>query len=157
MAAATLVYMASTPKDAARERAKAALRRIVNEDFGGNGTKAAEALGFSQPHLSNMLSNASRGPGVEVLLKLREYTGRSIDELLGFEVVAKRDFASERIELKMMREAVMEILAAVRDHGVGDRMKRAEIRRTAEDYRKALETLGGQIARDELVEGRKTG
>lgn len=155
MAAATLVYMSPTPKDAARERAKAALRRVVQEDFGGNGTKAAEALGISQPHLSNMLSNANRGPGVEVLLKLREYTGRSIDELLGFEVVAKRDFAAERIELRMMREAVMEILSMLRDTGPGDRAKRADIRRHAEELRKALETLGGQIARDELVEVRK--
>ncbi len=152
MSTATLIYMAATPKDAARERAKAALRRVVEEDFGGNGTKAAEALGFSQPHLSNMLSQANRGPGIEVLLKLREYTGRSVDELLGYEETPRRDFAAERFELKIMRETIMEILEMLRDRGTGDRQKRAEIRANAEKLRKGLELLGGQIARDERVE-----
>lgn len=62
-----------------------AVREIVERDFGGKQTAAAKALKVSQGHLSHVLRSGDRGPGLPFLIALREYTGRSIDSLLGFE------------------------------------------------------------------------
>lgn len=63
----------------------AAVRELVERDFEGSQTAAAKALKVSQGHLSHVLRSGDRGPGLPFLIALREYTGRSIDSLLGLE------------------------------------------------------------------------
>lgn len=58
------------------------LRKVIEEKFEGNQTRAAKALDCSQPHLSNILSGKV-GPGLNQLMAMRQLTGRSIDALLG--------------------------------------------------------------------------
>ncbi len=60
------------------------IARLVDEQYEGNQTKAAKALGMSQPHISNLINGtAGRGPGLAALILLRHVTNRSIDSLLG--------------------------------------------------------------------------
>lgn len=61
------------------------VKRIVDADFGGVQRAAEKRLRISQSHLSQLIrgEHGARGPGLQVLLKLREYSGKSIDELLG--------------------------------------------------------------------------
>lgn len=58
------------------------VRRVIDERYEGNQTRAAKALDCSQSMLSNIL-NGTRGPGLNQLMALRHLTGRSIDSLLG--------------------------------------------------------------------------
>jgi transcriptional regulator with XRE-family HTH domain len=58
------------------------VRRVIDERYEGNQTRAAKALDCSQSMLSNIL-NGIRGPGLNQLMALRHLTGRSIDSLLG--------------------------------------------------------------------------
>lgn len=62
-----------------------AVRELIERDFEGNQTAAAKALKVSQGHVSHVLNSEDRGPGLPFLIALREYTGRSIDSLLGLE------------------------------------------------------------------------
>lgn len=59
----------------------------MKERFEGNQTAAARALGVSQPYLNQLVTSSmkgeGRGPGLGILLLMREKTGRSIEELLG--------------------------------------------------------------------------
>lgn len=59
------------------------LRDWVLKEFEDNQTHAAKALGVTQGHISAMM-RGDRGPGLNTLILMREKTGRSIDELLGF-------------------------------------------------------------------------
>jgi hypothetical protein len=55
--------------------------------FGGNQTRMAKAWGVSQPQLNQILNASGRGAGVAVLCRLRQATGRSIDDLLGLDPI----------------------------------------------------------------------
>ncbi len=70
------------PKQAFEAFARA-LTKWVNEAHDGNQTAAGHALGISQGHISAMM-RGDRGPGLNTILLLREKTGMSADELLGF-------------------------------------------------------------------------
>jgi plasmid maintenance system antidote protein VapI len=59
------------------------LRRYVDREFDGNQSTAGRRLGIDQSHLSALLSG-KRGVGLPVLLLLRDRTGRTVDEWLGF-------------------------------------------------------------------------
>lgn len=59
------------------------LKRILDERFGGNQTRASAAMGISQSHLSQIL--AGDGAGIAVLIKVRAYTRVSLEDLLGLE------------------------------------------------------------------------
>jgi plasmid maintenance system antidote protein VapI len=60
------------------------LQSYVLAEFEDNQSRAGKALGIDQSHLSSLLSG-KKGPGIPLLLKLRERTGRSIDEWLGLQ------------------------------------------------------------------------
>lgn len=87
----TLVYVASAKQIDRRyiEHVARELAKVVKEQFEGNQTRAAKRLGLSQAHLSHLIAGQTgRGPGLTVLIRLREYTGRSIDSLLGLPPIA---------------------------------------------------------------------
>lgn len=60
----------------------AELRRVVEDRYAGNQTRAAKGLDCTQGHISAMLLG-NRGPGLNTLMAMRDITGRSIDSLLG--------------------------------------------------------------------------
>lgn len=60
----------------------AALRELIRNRYDDNQHKAADALGFSQPYLSQLLS-MKRSPGIAILLRISGLTGISLDELVG--------------------------------------------------------------------------
>lgn len=62
------------------------LRQIISERYGTQ-LAASKAFGMSQSHLSEILGG-TRGPGLNFMIRLRELTGRSIDDLLGLAPVA---------------------------------------------------------------------
>lgn len=68
------------------ERLRALLREIITKDFDGGLTKAAEKLGVTHATISDVL-NGKRGVGQKLLNGMAEYTGRSLDDLLGRPVV----------------------------------------------------------------------
>lgn len=60
------------------------LQEIVRDHFDGNQRKAADALGMSGAHLSNLIAGLEgRGPGLSVLIAMSDFTNRSIDDILG--------------------------------------------------------------------------
>jgi transcriptional regulator with XRE-family HTH domain len=64
------------------ENLRRALKRLVDEEFEGIATRAAKALGVSQPLISGIL-DGSKGAGPKVIQAIADYTGRSIDDLYG--------------------------------------------------------------------------
>lgn len=58
------------------------LRDIVRDDFANKQNEAADKIGAGRSQLSEFLSG-SRGAGLDFIEKVADYTGRSIDELLG--------------------------------------------------------------------------
>ncbi len=66
----------------ANEALRAAVRKIVKDQFSGDKTKAAKAIGISASMLSEFLKG-TRGAGNKTLLKLAKFTGRSMDSLSG--------------------------------------------------------------------------
>lgn len=60
----------------------AALRELIQTRYDDNQHKAADALGFSQPYLSQLLS-MKRSPGIAILLRISGVSGLSLDELVG--------------------------------------------------------------------------
>lgn len=57
------------------------LRRIVHERFEGHHTKAAEAMGVSQPLVSGTLANGTFG--MKLLLGMSRLTDMTMDQILG--------------------------------------------------------------------------
>jgi type IV secretory pathway VirB10-like protein len=58
------------------------LRPIVAEQFDNNQTRASEAMGIAQSHLSQILM--SQGAGIAVLIRIRAFLGNmTIDDMLG--------------------------------------------------------------------------
>ncbi len=68
--------------DFVREHFALEVRKVIEERFDGNQSRAARALDCSQPHISGILSG-EKGPGLNQLMAMRQLTGRSIDSLLG--------------------------------------------------------------------------
>lgn len=62
-------------------RVKKLLVALIETQFGGKQTTAAKALGVSQSHISGVISGRT-GPGMNLLVALRDWTGLSIDALL---------------------------------------------------------------------------
>jgi transcriptional regulator with XRE-family HTH domain len=81
----TMHYMAAPKGKAAGSeeagRVRAIVRELCESRYDGNRTRAAEALHVSQPTLSELL-NGKAGPGFQLLERLRELTGKCIDEML---------------------------------------------------------------------------
>jgi transcriptional regulator with XRE-family HTH domain len=89
--------------EAMNRRVGAVIAEVVREQFAGNQSRAAEALGLSQSHLSNLMSGRSgRGVGLPVLLILREKTNRSIDDILGL------TGTPEEMSISQLRESIAE-------------------------------------------------
>ncbi len=65
-----------------RERVRLLLEKIVDEEFDGNRTQAAKALGVSQSYVTELLK-ASRGVGPTILVSIADRARVSIDELMG--------------------------------------------------------------------------
>lgn len=63
------------------EHLASVLKPIVEKDFENNQTRASRAMGIAQSHLSQILM--SEGAGIAVLIRIRAFTGMSIDQLLG--------------------------------------------------------------------------
>lgn len=64
------------------ERLRVLLREIIAKDFEGGLSRAATKLGVAHATISDVL-NGKRGVGQKLLNGLAEYTGRSLDDLLG--------------------------------------------------------------------------
>ena len=64
------------------EHLRGILKKLVDEEFGGVDTRAAKALGVSQPLVSVFL-NGGGGAGPKLIQAIADYTGRSIDDLYG--------------------------------------------------------------------------
>lgn len=75
------------------------LRRIIDTDFGGNQTAAGKEMHISQGQISQMLMGPRgiKGVGLGSLLRLREYSGMSLDELLGLEPISRDQAILERL------------------------------------------------------------
>jgi hypothetical protein len=79
----------SKSADAAVRHAIAAfLHRIVRDEFGGNGTKAAQAIGIPQSQISAAMnpSESGRGAGLVTLIRIADYAGVALDEVIGRKV-----------------------------------------------------------------------
>ncbi len=76
-----------------------ALTKWVTDVCEGNQSQAAKLLRVSQGHISAMM-NGSRGPGLNALIALRDQTGLSADELLGFGP-APGDALTERLRASL--------------------------------------------------------
>lgn len=104
----TLACVASTKRLDPKYLAHLAdvVKTVVERDFGGIQRGAAEKrLGISQSHISQLIrgEHGERGPGLPVLLKLREYTGMSLDALLGLPALTNEKLSDasllQRVEL----------------------------------------------------------
>lgn len=96
--ASTLGYMTTTKRIPAPEF-KAFGRFLddwVNREYQGNQTAAGKALKISQGHISALI-RGERGPGLSMLLKMREKTGATIDSMLGFASMTGADELLERL------------------------------------------------------------
>lgn len=80
----TLGGMASSKSltAAQNEHLRGVVRRILTQDFDGNVSRTAKALGVVQSMVSEFLSGA-RGAGPKMLQGVADYTGQSIDSLYG--------------------------------------------------------------------------
>ncbi len=80
----TLPRVAATKTLPVREKAAFTSRfnRWVRDEQDNNQTKAGEAIGISQAHVSALM-RGERGPGLSFLILLRKKTSITIDEWLG--------------------------------------------------------------------------
>lgn len=101
---------------------------IWKRDFEGKGrggkdvaqTAAAERIGLSQPTLNALKTGTGKGVGLNTLLILRKYEGRSIDDMLGLPPLggAVKSAAIEMLEAELARvrarnrELEMQLMAA---------------------------------------------
>jgi hypothetical protein len=67
---------------AVRATVRALVQDIVKREFGNNKSAAARGLKISQSFVSEIMGDG-RGAGLALLLALRTYVGRSIDDLCG--------------------------------------------------------------------------
>ncbi len=93
------------------EQAKALAKRLEPyfENYDRNQTSMAKAWGVSQSQLSQILSGKGRGAGVAVLVRIRQHTGLTLDELLGLaETSPVVDAGVERV-VSAVEKAISEI------------------------------------------------
>jgi transcriptional regulator with XRE-family HTH domain len=109
----TVARMGRTKRVEARYIASVArhVRRFIDERHNGNQSRAAEALGVSQGHLSQIVNAAERGPGLPFLVALRNKTGTPIDDLLGLEPLTA-NAPAPTADLDAIRSLLREELAA---------------------------------------------
>ncbi len=69
----------------------AGVLRPYLDRYEGNGTRLARAMDVSQSQLSQLLSGRGRGAGVAVLCRIRQFTGISIDDILGLPALTARE------------------------------------------------------------------
>lgn len=71
--------------DKQKEHLRTLLQPIVDERFDGNATQAAKAMRIPQPQLAQILhgEKSPRSAGVAVLVRIRAFTGITLDDLLG--------------------------------------------------------------------------
>lgn len=82
----------------------------VNEKHGGNQTHAGKAIGITQSHVSALMGG-DRGPGLNLLMKLRKPMSLTIDEILGLDPLPGRDIqalATSVAEVLLTRRALEE-------------------------------------------------
>ncbi len=72
------------------------LKKLVDEEYDGNQTRAGKDLGVTQSHISAMQLGV-RGPGLNTLLLMREKTHMTIDDMLGLPPVAPRPMPKEEL------------------------------------------------------------
>lgn len=66
------------------KRLREIVLKLLAEDFGGNQTRAAQALGVTQAYLSQFVDpTRNHGAGPKLINGLAAYTGRSLDDLYG--------------------------------------------------------------------------
>lgn len=95
-----------------------ALSRWVSEKCEGNQTLASSILGISQGHISALMLG-TRGPGLPTIILVREKTGLSADELLGFgppdvDALVERLKSSLVTDVARMRSQATRTLEAAR-------------------------------------------
>lgn len=90
----TLTSVASKQTKRIPQRAFEAFGRALEEyvrlRHGGNQSNAAKALGITQGHISAII-RGERGPGANAMIALRLATGKTIDEMLGFQAPPTED------------------------------------------------------------------
>ena len=89
-----------------RENAARLLRAAMSRRAKASQEDVAEQLGISQPALSNILQ-AKGALGVNALIAIRNYTGNSIDELLGLPPLARPQSGDE---VRAMLEQILSTL-----------------------------------------------
>lgn len=117
----TLRYVPSKQTKKIPEKPRKAFARVlqhlIDSKYEGNQTRAGKALHVTQGHISALL-RGDRGPGLNMLLLMRLETGKTIDEMLGFEAAPEQELenrlvASVQVEAlrvtKALREARMEL------------------------------------------------
>lgn len=103
------------------------LDEIIKTRFDDNQTRAAKQLGISQSHLSKLTSAEAKrgepvsGPGLYTLLKMREITDRSLDDLLGLTLPS--DLSASALEASIERTRMER--AAERAERAAERIERA--------------------------------
>jgi plasmid maintenance system antidote protein VapI len=70
--------------EAVREDFMRVFAKWVKDVHDDNQTAAGRELGMTQSHVSALLAG-SRGPGIDLLIRMRKVTGLSLDQLLGLE------------------------------------------------------------------------
>jgi transcriptional regulator with XRE-family HTH domain len=108
-----LAYMPRTKKvaSATARHFQTVFSRWVDAEFEGNHTAAGRMLGMTQGHVS-ALYNGDRGPGLSLLLLLREKTGQDFSFWLGLKPIGEAPAATPVLDT--IREAVRAELAAIR-------------------------------------------
>jgi plasmid maintenance system antidote protein VapI len=82
------------------------VRDIVDRQFDGNQHAAARAIRITQAQVSNLYNNkAGLGVGLRTLLALRDFTGKSLDELLGLAAPQTVDAEAMYTLMKQMLDA----------------------------------------------------
>jgi hypothetical protein len=114
--------------DKPREAFARVLQHLIDSKYEGNQTRAGKALKMTQGHISAII-RGERGPGLNTLLLMRLETGKSIDEMLGFEAppaedLSRRLVASVEMEvgrLKAESRAMREEIEQSRRERMADR------------------------------------
>lgn len=103
--------------DENRKHLARVLQRYLDEHHGGNQTDFAREVGVPPGTINQLLSaSGTRGAGIVVLMRLRNYMRVSIDELIGLEDSDPLG-RGERLTRQMIREEVDSILATRRERG----------------------------------------
>ena len=85
------------------------VREYIDREHGGVQRRAEKPMGISQSHLSALMRPEDRrGPGLDVLLRLRIILRMSIDDLLGlapFAAAATPEEVKQQVRVALVRES----------------------------------------------------